>query len=156
MLTLKMSKRLQKLYLYIVDVLRIKCLIAGLDESEELLRYSTLRDENKQLKENSKRDDNLNDILRSNDSDLNSDGSNNMSRSINIGDEDFDTENEFRHRRLGKIHSREAFRSQRCEVGSVWEINCFNCFCGLNGRPSCDKIADCSLLPYGNCLYYYR
>lgn len=156
MLTLNISKRLQKLYLYIVDVLIIKYLIAGLDESEELLRFSTLRDENKQLKEKSKRDDNLNDILRSNDSDLNSDGSNNMSRSINIGDEDFYTENEFRHRRLGKVHSREAIRSQRCEVGSVWEINCFNCFCGLNGRPSCDKIADCSLLPYGICLYYYR
>ncbi|XP_026330743.1 uncharacterized protein LOC113238181 isoform X2 [Hyposmocoma kahamanoa] len=131
------------------------CYSHGQDNSEESIQYTTtLRDQNNETKKMSIRNDNTNDVLRSDDSDYDSDGTNYTNRNINrknklsFDDEDFDTVNEYGHRRVEKIHS-TTIGSQRCEVGSVWEINCFNCFCGLTGRPSCDKMADCSLLPYG-------
>lgn len=113
----------------------------------------------KKIEEKSNRNDDSSEVLRSDDSDIdgkNNSGSGNTKSKFNFDDEDFDTGNDYGHRRVGKRRSNEASDSQRCEVGSVWEINCFNCVCGLNGLPSCDKMAHCSLLPYGNHLYYYK
>lgn len=129
----------------------LKTFIAGHNKTKELIP----NERTKETKEKSKRNDDLNDVLKSDNFDNDSDVQNNTTSDdkrskFKFEDEDFDTGNEYGHRRIEKIHSQEAIGSQRCAVGSVWEINCFNCFCGLNGRPSCDKIAHCSQLPYGN------
>lgn len=128
---------------------------------KKLIPIRTSIKNNKEIKEKSTRDEDINDILRSNDSDYSIDGKNdtdggNRKSKFNFDDEDFDTGIEYGHRRVGKRRSHGTTGSHRCEVGSVWDMNCFNCFCGLDGLPNCDKIAHCSLLPYGNRIYFYR
>lgn len=152
-----------KIYSFIIDLSLTKDIIAGHDKTEESIQITIPSENTKEIKEKSKHNDYLNDVLRSNDSDYNSDDKNNtnsddrMSK-LTLDDEDFDGGTEYGHRRVENRRSHVSVSNdlKRCGVGSVWEINCFNCFCGLNGRPSCDKITHCSLLPYGNRIYYYR
>lgn len=142
-----------------MDIPFYKDIITAQDDSEELREINKVTTEMPTTEDTS-------DVLRSDGSDFETVTSvtgtetkvpvtdtssvNDRKGSYSVDDDEYDIGKKYGHRRLKKRHFEEPTVSlQRCEVGSVWEINCFSCFCGIDGQPRCDKIARCTLLSYG-------